>query len=164
MDAIQQLLVEVHFSEPFLHSDEQLTLVGRTFDTIFSDRFHTHPFARFYVHNNPGGVGKRGWYHDNLTAGGFFTGSCCREMGLLRRPTGYRYSVAEVVRARNITDNAVFRAQDSKTVYLYKGGTKRQFQSGEVFSRLGYSFEGVMILPTEEVGLIADGPDIVGRM
>lgn len=160
MDVIQQLLVEVHFSEPFLTTDEQLILVGRTFDTIFSDRFHDQPFARFYVHNNPGGVGRRGWYHDNLTAGGFFTSSCCREMGLLRRPTGYKMDVSEVIQVRNVTDQAVFRGDDSKTVYLYTEGKKRMFQSGSAFTRMGYSFDSVKVLPGGEVGLIPDGPDI----
>ena len=179
LDRINQVLVEFHFSANAgaIVSYDRMGLIGKTYDALFENKYNyatkqtdvrdirygsNFPFARFYVNNNAGGEGRHAAYFEGLindTSVGFPTHSCCREMGLVRvSPGGNGVLKAEtIIKERGIVEGALLRGYDSRTVYLFSGGTKRPFSTGKVFLSMGFSFDNVTAIPSFEIGFLPEG-------
>jgi len=71
-------------------------------------------------------------------------------------PLNEVYADGEVITGR--LDGTLVKYPESAAIYLIEGNKKRSFKSGEVFESLGYKWEEVIEIPSDEV--YPDGPII----
>ncbi|MDA2922929.1 hypothetical protein MYX07_06730, partial [Patescibacteria group bacterium AH-259-L07] len=67
-----------------------------------------------------------------------------------------------VIQMQGRADGTLIKYLDKPEVYLIENGKKRVFQSGEIFEKLGFTWENVIEIPLSETYL--DGELITGRL
>ena len=81
-----QLLFEAHLSTQYgIKGEAELGKIQRVYDFLFEPDVQGMSFQRYYWHDNIGFNGMR-TISDTLLAAGVPPGTCCREMGFVRRP------------------------------------------------------------------------------
>lgn len=80
-----QLLFEIHLSKEYgIHGEQELSKILTVYDYLFLPDAEGFSFSRFFWHDNIGFNGMR-TISDTLLAVGVPSGTCCREMGFVRR-------------------------------------------------------------------------------
>lgn len=60
-------------------------------------------------------------------------------------------------------DGEILKADNSPAVYLIENGKKRAFSSGEIFEKLGYQWESIIVVPEKIIKLYNDGQLIIEK-